>query len=94
MLTSRAGENPLGIIILNYTIAYLLFLDRTVLEPLLLSLLRFSRFWLDLLMSCNLVVNIGFVFNTLLNELSPAQHMLVYCINFVPNSVIDLTFCC
>ena len=65
--------------------------DRTVLELLFLSLLDFLDFslicwcpsiWLLIWASYSI---------TLFNELSPAQHMLVNCTNFVPICVIDLT---
>ena len=58
MLFSRAGRNSLGIIILYQMIARLVFLERKVLEPVLLFMAYPLNSYVDLLIFFNLVANV------------------------------------
>ena len=58
MLFSRAGRNSLGIIILYQMIARLVFLERKVLEPVLLFMAYPLNSYVDLLIFFNLVDNV------------------------------------
>ena len=58
MLFSRAGRNSLGIIILYQMIARLVFLERKVLEPVLLFMAYPLNSYVELLIFFNLVANV------------------------------------